>query len=324
MNTELRDWIFNLLFVFCFLNAILIIAEAFFPDLPWASLRPIRGEWAERMGPAGLFNGRTEGGAYMSICAVLLTGRYLVTSSRFQWLVLPIFFAIPLFGSRNALIVFLLGLHLTLFAILWGKTGIPYARVPYDRRLLFIRYLLVLLVTIVSVASADAQRSRFITLFTKFHTTVLVRMETSNRIESSNGASTRLPEQVDESIYERLVLYSKSWHAFKAEPLLGKGIRNLGQAHNLFLNFLGETGLIGTGFLLWILITLYLWLYRNKLLLAYATIPMTCFLVALQFDYFLGHTSCLSALFAVIVALFGFGITEKSEMQTAEIDRKLL
>lgn len=76
---------------------------------------------------------------------------------------------------------------------------------------------------------------------------------------------------------DRVVLYSTVWNMFKAHPVVGVGPNNIkhhyddfvvvdgrythhGFAHNMFLQSLSETGVIGTAFLL---LLLYCWLIRG-------------------------------------------------------------
>src|SRR5690606_14617277 len=105
-----------------------------------------------------------------------------------------------------------------------------------------------------------------------------------------------------EANYDRVVIYRSVWNMFKANPLFGVGLNNIkirydeflvdpthphqGIAHNLLLQYLGETGAVGALFfgLLWFgwLLLGFPWQAPVHLQVLYAL--LVAFFVRDQFD----------------------------------------
>ncbi len=313
-------------------NAALIAGEHFFrAELrPWLVL--LQGDIADANAATGaatgIFNGRTEVGAFYAVVAVYFLHGYLQSGELRRWPRLALAAAVVWAGSRNGMLGLLLGVHASALVLLLVELRHP---VTSARRLgfLLLRYGAVVSTVVIALIVAPKQRAGMEQLLDNAPA-LIEKILRPAPMERGTGEAPVAPSAPsapsappappaatvpgDQSAFLRTAVYREAFRVFQQRPWTGVGLRNLQyrlqaagpntiQAHNIWLNFLAETGLIGLLLILALLFVIGRRLASSGRLFGAAGIAMLVFFALMQFDYYLGHTSCLNLLFALIAAL---------------------
>lgn len=320
-------------------NALLMVTEHFFRSCTAPLLVHLQGaafaDNAANGAATGIFNGRTEAGAfYATLAAYSLVRAFQCASPRGLSLAvsLALCVATVLSASRNALLALAIALHLApFFAWQAARQGAADGRLAgFSGRRAMALYIVALAVILCSIAIAPRQRSGYLQMFAAVAGLFGSQETPLSRGHSSSPASPgQLAPPPRVSIAQgntaalRLAVYQETVQYIRQRPWLGYGLRGLQvrlkaagpntiQAHNIWLHLLAEVGLIGFLPFLLLLGLAFGALWKAGAIWRPAAAALLVFFGLMQFDYYLGHTSCLNLLFVCLAAAAPTAVSRRS------------
>jgi len=323
------DIVLKILLAIVLANGIYMAVEYFFHEPMKEIVMFLKGELFYTRYPevSGIFNGRTEGGGFISVVSVL-SFWYYTEKARIGNIagVTIVILSTLLPGSSNALITMFLGFHLIFLRKIINIFHMPRKIRASSLANSSAKYILIWIITIFLLFILPYPMQRYHNLFPFLRPVAKTDLiNADDRVDAAGPApkEERLLNGVvdvnNNSAGKRILIYRETLEIYKNKIWFGIGLRNLQlylktngpytiQAHNMFLNFLAETGFFGLlGLLTWLAL-FFRQVFKSGLFLSKENIMFLVFLFSMQFDYFIGHTSCLNFLFFTLLAILSHRI----------------